>query len=932
MTRCDDDVDDADAGGGGGERGGEGARLSFDRSGALVASAPAPRARGTTVAVRRLFEPLPVRRRELLRTARREGARVVSVLQGYAVAVPKLRLVASDQRGGGARAALLQSPGGDSASARSAAAALWGPKVAASLVEVDAVILSGSGSGSGGSAEEEEGDEAGGAAAADPNSSRPKEPSSSSPSPSPPATSPSARVREEASDFFRPRVVGLVSSASAADKAGTSNNAERQFFSVNGRPVDLPRAGRVLNECWRALGSPLTSSSKPVAILDLRLPPRWCDVNVNPDKRRALLRRESALLEGLRKALRSAWEPSRATYRVNGPQKHPNPASSASASAAAAARAAVAAFAAGGGSAREMMVAAAAGAKRAREAHVQEEEEESEDGGDGESDEGDEKEEEEEAEPGPPPPQRPRASAPPTAPSAAVVANSKAGAAPSFAAFALGAAKPATVAAQAAAAASPAPSSDVDEEEEMEVEEGKEPEGSPPPAAAAAADEDATDLSGEEQEEGEEEADVAAAEEEEEAKEEEEEEEERDNGDDAILPASTPHPPPPAAAAAPLPPPPETVLAVDMGALRAACARKRALLAERIRTKQQKKAEEEEAAAVEAKQKENRLASSSSSRRFAASSLAAAVKGGDVSAEEQGAALAAAAATAAMTEGLNDDDDATEAAAAAALLDGPARAELERVFKRSEFAQLSRRVVGQFNLGFIVGRLGDDLFVVDQHASDEKATFEGLCSNAGSLLSRQPLLAPVPLDLAPDEAAAVREHAEVFRANGFEIVEVEGDSRVTTMSTTTTNSAASNSCGLALVAVPHSRGDVFGARDVADLAARLSGGGFGSTGADARFAADDAGRVGVVGKSGGGDKTFSSSRPLPRPPRVRAMLAMRACRSSIMVGRTLTKSEMRRVVRALAGLQSPWNCPHGRPTMRHLAVLTPVSAAAAASE
>jgi DNA mismatch repair protein PMS2 len=34
--------------------------------------------------------------------------------------------------------------------------------------------------------------------------------------------------------------------------------------------------------------------------------------------------------------------------------------------------------------------------------------------------------------------------------------------------------------------------------------------------------------------------------------------------------------------------------------------------------------------------------------------------------------------------------------------------------------------VGQFNLGFIIARLGADLFIVDQHASDEKANFERL--------------------------------------------------------------------------------------------------------------------------------------------------------------------------------------------------------------
>ena len=36
------------------------------------------------------------------------------------------------------------------------------------------------------------------------------------------------------------------------------------------------------------------------------------------------------------------------------------------------------------------------------------------------------------------------------------------------------------------------------------------------------------------------------------------------------------------------------------------------------------------------------------------------------------------------------------------------------------------QVIGQFNLGFIVCRLGGDLYVIDQHAADEKYNFERL--------------------------------------------------------------------------------------------------------------------------------------------------------------------------------------------------------------
>ena len=59
-----------------------------------------------------------------------------------------------------------------------------------------------------------------------------------------------------------------------------------------------------------------------------------------------------------------------------------------------------------------------------------------------------------------------------------------------------------------------------------------------------------------------------------------------------------------------------------------------------------------------------------------------------------------------------------------------ATATLARVLSKADFG--SMRVVGQFNRGFIVARLrktdmaNDDLFIVDQHAADEKYNFETL--------------------------------------------------------------------------------------------------------------------------------------------------------------------------------------------------------------
>ena len=50
-----------------------------------------------------------------------------------------------------------------------------------------------------------------------------------------------------------------------------------------------------------------------------------------------------------------------------------------------------------------------------------------------------------------------------------------------------------------------------------------------------------------------------------------------------------------------------------------------------------------------------------------------------------------------------------------------------------------------------------------------------------------------------------------------------------------------------------------------------------------------------------------------RLPKTMAMMASRACRSSIMIGRALSVSDMVKIVRRLKELEQPWNCPHGRP-------------------
>ena len=241
--------------------------------------------------------------------------------------------------------------------------------------------------------------------------------------------------------------------------------------------------------------------------------------------------------------------------------------------------------------------------------------------------------------------------------------------------------------------------------------------------------------------------------------------------------------------------------------------------------------------------------------------------------------------------------------------DAAATAELERVFSKADFGALS--VVGQFNLGFILATLhGEDLFIIDQHASDEIFNFERLYRT--TQLTRQPLLVPQPLELSPADAQTVLQHMDVFRANGFDIDEVHdsvGDPDQV------------SAPRLRLTAVPVSKNVTFDAGDFHELVALLDGRPVGT-------------QPPAAGPFG------SLENGIIRPAKMRSMLAMRACRSSIMIGRALDKPQVRarcplaycyrividsppgaqmaRVLANLTVLKAPWNCPHGRPTMRHL--------------
>ncbi|KAJ3282829.1 Mismatch repair endonuclease pms2 [Borealophlyctis nickersoniae] len=205
--------------------------------------------------------------------------------------------------------------------------------------------------------------------------------------------------------------------------------------------------------------------------------------------------------------------------------------------------------------------------------------------------------------------------------------------------------------------------------------------------------------------------------------------------------------------------------------------------------------------------------------------------------------------------------------------DAQAVEELTRNIRKEDFARME--VLGQFNLGFIVARLEDDLFIIDQHASsirahtpflgwensDEKYNYENF--KRTMKVDSQRLIRPLALDLTPQQELTATEHTAILKKNGFDL---------------SLDPSAPPTKRVRLISLPQSRTVSFGVDDLEELLHKLS---------------DDSTASGP-----GGDDVRCS--------RLMALWASKACRSSVMVGDALDMGQMRKIVRHMGEMEQPW--------------------------
>ena len=182
---------------------------------------------------------------------------------------------------------------------------------------------------------------------------------------------------------------------------------------------------------------------------------------------------------------------------------------------------------------------------------------------------------------------------------------------------------------------------------------------------------------------------------------------------------------------------------------------------------------------------------------------------------------------------------------------------------KTDFSKM--KVIGQFNKSFIITKLENNLFLIDQHAADEITRFEKFTKSCK--LKTQILTVPINLNLSEVEIEYFKENAEMFIKNKFK--PNDDFTKLTTLPTFEDYQL-----------------------DVNDFRELLS-----------------------IVMNDNMPRQFIDEL---KPRKIRKRLAYKACRTAVMAGDALETKVMEQVVRGLAVLEKPWNCPHGRPTCRHL--------------
>lgn len=170
--------------------------------------------------------------------------------------------------------------------------------------------------------------------------------------------------------------------------------------------------------------------------------------------------------------------------------------------------------------------------------------------------------------------------------------------------------------------------------------------------------------------------------------------------------------------------------------------------------------------------------------------------------------------------------------------------------------------IGQVAATYIVAEGTDGtLYLVDQHAAHERILYEQVVEHRDATSGSQELIMPVILSFPPKESAALRDLIPILADEGFVVEEFGRDT-------------------FAVRAVP--------------------------------VALDTLEEIEVVREM---IADFFTDEFRTTPDRREAVTCIVACRGAVKAGAHLTPEQQVRLLAQLSRTETPWTCPHGRPTV-----------------
>jgi len=295
-------------------------KLEFRRDGTLDPGGSGerfPKKIGTTVAVLGFLEALPVRRKDLQSRISSERTKLVNWMESYAIFSVGVQIRLMDMVGKHCRESTLIATTLNAHTMRDNVSSVLGPGFVDSLCDVDIDLSDIVAEDCGGDKKNKVSSDA-----VDDRDDAEKLSKNPELQPEPKEGAIAGARKEHAdesgsdcsddddddNDSPRFRIYGMVSKAGPVPSKQQRGSRDRQYFCINGRPVDLPALTRALNAVWKAAsGGPGKRRQKPSCFLHLVLPNHAYDVNLSPDKRKVLLVHEEQICNRVREAVTQLW-------------------------------------------------------------------------------------------------------------------------------------------------------------------------------------------------------------------------------------------------------------------------------------------------------------------------------------------------------------------------------------------------------------------------------------------------------------------------------------------------------------------------------------------------------------------------------------------------------------------------------------------------